>query len=325
MKIQDIHKIITGLRKKYTLFAPQNTGGRLLIKELKEPKNFDYSGRIPENSSKHILFPDGHVLYEYEGTKVKTPKYEEPDLCLFGLTIFDIRALDFYNHVLEKDPYFQARCRKIVIVGQSYVPEKGDFADEIERDYEDKVLEHVRFDIFIKRVDTDHFKLYTGSRKGQKILEFLGFPDYEHIEFRGLECDFEPAQTNKKNILNTYKKPVWEQWGKLCLNCGKCTVSCPTCYCFELVNVPTGKNKGQVIRKWSSCYYSEFSEVAGGAKFLKNSTDRIYNWYYHKHVRNHDELCLVGCVGCGRCDKVCPAGIKRLQVLNSLKPKKNAQ
>ncbi|MFA5070250.1 MAG: 4Fe-4S dicluster domain-containing protein [Patescibacteria group bacterium] len=322
MKITDIHKIIRGLNKKYQIYAPQMKGGRLVFDKLRKPEDFDYSGRIPENSFKHIVYHDGKLLYEYQGTKIKVDEPKSPFLALFGLTIFDIKALDFYNHVMEKDPYFQATRRELVVVGQSYVAEKGDFADEIEQNYEDNVLEHVQFDIFLKRVEKNRFKLYTGTRKGQKILEFLGFTQYDHIQFKGLACDFEPANVNKKNILATYQGKIWEEWGKKCLNCGKCTVVCPTCYCYELEHTVKSKASGRVKRRWSSCFFSEFSEVAGGHKFLKNSADRIYNWYYHKHVRNHDELCLVGCVGCGRCDRVCPAGIKRLDVLNSLKPKK---
>ena len=149
----------------------------------------------------------------------------------------------------------------------------------------------------------------------------MGMDEYDHIQFMGLVCDADPAMRNKKNILATHNKKVWKEWGEKCLNCTKCTVVCPTCYCYELEHVSTGQNKGKVVRKWSSCFVSEFSEVAGGKQFLETSGDKIYNWYYHKHVRNHDELCIVGCVGCGRCDKVCPAGIKRLEVLNSLKKK----
>jgi len=322
MRIQDIHRIIKGLGKKYQIFSPQVIGRRLLFEKLNKVQDFDYSGKIPENSFKHIIFPDGHILYEYEGTKVKPIKYKSPDIALFGLTVFDIKALDFWRHVLEKDPYFQARIRKMVVVGQSYVPEKDDFADEMEKDYEDRVLEHLQFDFFIKRINKNEFKLYTGTRKGQKILEFLGFYDYEHIQFKGIECDDnELALENKENVIKSRGKKVWKEWGEKCLNCTKCTVACPTCYCYELVDVPTGKNKGKVVRRWSSCFMGDFSEIAGGVNFLENSSDKIYNWYYHKYVRNHDELCIIGCVGCGRCDRVCPAGIKRLEVLDSLKRK----
>jgi len=323
MKLKDIYRLIKGLEKKYQIFAPQKIDNRLLFKKLERAQDFDYSGKIPDNSFKEVVFPDRHVLYKYEDTKVKPVKYKSPDLALFGLTIFDMKALDFLKHALEKDPYFQARIRKMVVVGQSYVSEKGDQADQIEKNYEDNVLEHIQFDIFIKRVDNDKFKLYTGSQKGQKILEFLGFNDYDHIQYRSILCQLEPAQTNKENIIKTKGKKVWQKWGQQCLGCTKCTVACPTCYCYQLEHVVTGENKGKVVRRWSSCFMDEFSEIAGGNQFLETTGDKIYNWYYHKHVRNHDELCIVGCVGCGRCDKVCPAGIKRLDVLNSLKSAKN--
>lgn len=79
------------------------------------------------------------------------------------------------------------------------------------------------------------------------------------------------------------------------------------------------KNEGQRKQCWTSCFYQEFSEIAGGYKFLDNTAKRIYNWYYHKFVRIPEEYSFSGCVGCGRCIKVCPAGINIREELEKIK------
>ena len=110
-----------------------------------------------------------------------------------------------------------------------------------------------------------------------------------------------------------------------CIECGKCSLVCPTCFCYEVFDQPElEKNTGTRQRRWSSCFYADFSEVAGPEsdkmkpKFLKNTKHRIRFWYEHKFVRCPDQFSVSGCVGCGRCSKVCPVGIDIKKVLQEI-------
>jgi len=320
MTLNNIHKIFEYLEKDNQLFGPKQ-GKELRFSKLRSPKELDLSGKIPINSLKEVLFPASHELYLFDDKNVFEIKYDSPKIVFFGLTIFDLKALDFLNQVFEKDLYYQARRREIIVIGLSYTPTKEDAADELLKNYEEDILEHLQFDLFIDRISKNNFKLFTGTRRGQEILEKLKIKDYEHIQFAGLirEQGIDPvAKKNRGLVSKSTGGEVWQKWGKLCLNCGKCTIACPTCYCFEGERKLKNKTKGWVNRIWSSCFYTEFGEIAGKIKFLKTSADRIWNWYNHKHVRNFDEFSISGCVGCGRCDRVCPANIKRLEVLKSL-------
>ncbi|MAG44394.1 hypothetical protein CL633_00715 [bacterium] len=111
----------------------------------------------------------------------------------------------------------------------------------------------------------------------------------------------------------SYKK-IWHNLGKICIECGKCTVACPTCFCFRFEDLSNRERK----RVPDSCFFRDFSEVAGGHKFLNSTAQKIYFWYYHKFVRIPEEYNLPGCVECGKCTKACPVNIDIKKVLNKI-------
>jgi len=121
-------------------------------------------------------------------------------------------------------------------------------------------------------------------------------------------------QKIRDKFKNKFNKKLWDELGKKCIECGQCTMVCPTCFCFRFED-NSEKKRGLVS---DSCFYHDFSEVAGGHQFLHNTAKRIYFWYYHKFVRIPEEYNLPGCVECGRCSKVCPAGIEIEKVLKEI-------
>lgn len=165
--------------------------------------------------------------------------------------------------------------------------------------------------------------MYSGSEDGQKILDEFSYKDYEHIAYAGpiKEEGLDPLMVKYRDALRkNYKKEIWEDdLGARCIECGKCAMVCPTCFCFDIKDQPNLINGGGARKRaWSTCFYNDFSEIAGGHKFLKTTAERIHFWYYHKFVRIPDQFQIPGCVGCGRCAKVCSVHINIFKVLTSL-------
>ncbi|NIM51019.1 MAG: hypothetical protein GTO22_17520 [Gemmatimonadales bacterium] len=98
---------------------------------------------------------------------------------------------------------------------------------------------------------------------------------------------------------------LWETMGAWCLECGGCTLACPTCYCFSIRDrsVDGGWLR---CRTWDSCQYSAFTLEASGHNPRARVPARMWRRFFHKvSAQYYQRDGGVGCVGCGRCIKVC--------------------
>jgi len=100
----------------------------------------------------------------------------------------------------------------------------------------------------------------------------------------------------------------WEALSLPCLGCGACTYLCPTCTCFDIAD--EGKvSRGERRRNWDSCSLALFTQQASG------HNPRLELWQRWRHRLEHkfryfpERYGSVGCTGCGRCRRFCPAGL----------------
>ncbi len=98
---------------------------------------------------------------------------------------------------------------------------------------------------------------------------------------------------------------LWEEMSDWCLECGGCSYICPTCYCFSVKDL--GRDGGWTrCRIWDSCQYSAFTLEASGHNPRQQRKERMKRRFFHKvSAQYYQRDGMVGCVGCGRCIKVC--------------------
>ncbi|MBT3689758.1 4Fe-4S dicluster domain-containing protein, partial [bacterium] len=311
IKQKKINNLLNVIHKEYGIFAPILDGKELFISKISDIKDIDYSGRIPLNSWKYLFFPPCEDIFEVNKDDFQEIKHDYPKVCAYNMTVLDLKALGLYDLVFKDDPYYLKRRRNTLVVGYfASSPEKKDFKDwtNYATSFYENTLEHIPFDIFIMRSKAGNFKVYSGSYKGQDILEKAKIKEFSNVKFVGLI----PEEGPDKRMLELYDviknskdDKLWDELGKICIACGKCSQVCPTCFCFDLEDEPQNNS---IIRKrsCSNCFHPEFTELAGGASYTGSVKEKLIFWYEHKFVRIPKEYNVPGCVGCNRCSEVCP-------------------
>ncbi len=298
------------IKNNYTVYSQKEIEGEFLIDKVESGQSFRLCPNSPLYSFKKFFLPPCQTIMEFKKDKVFLAQNPDIKTALLGVHFYDLKALTLLGQVFKKDPYFQKKLRNMIIIGQSPIPEE----DENYLKFEKEVLEHLKFDIFLEaksKNEQKEFRIFTGSEDGQRLLDGFGYKDYENIEYVGPipKKGLDPSHIILiDKIAKSRGSEIWKELGARCINCGKCSIVCPTCFCFKIYD-EIEKDKITRKREWDSCFYEEFSEVSGGHKFLASTEDRIYNWYDHKFVRIPKEYQMPGCINCGRCIKVCPAGI----------------
>ena len=108
-----------------------------------------------------------------------------------------------------------------------------------------------------------------------------------------------------------YKNSVWDEYSARCIGCGRCNFACPTCTCYTMQDVfYTDNGKvGERRRVGASCMVDGYTNVAGGGEYRRTN---------HKILDFKKRFGYQMCVGCGRCDRICPEYISFSACINKV-------
>lgn len=157
----------------------------------------------------------------------------------------------------------------------------------------------------------------------------------ELLEGLGGECR-QPIAAVKENKVKVelpqvlpqgiWQDDMWESYNSRCIGCGRCNFVCPTCTCFTMQDIFYKDNPkaGERRRVWASCQVDGYTDMAGGLCFRKDQGERMRFKVMHKVYDYKKRFGYQMCVGCGRCEDVCPEYISYIACLQKLKEKEEA-
>ena len=113
---------------------------------------------------------------------------------------------------------------------------------------------------------------------------------------------------------------LWKEYDKRCVACGRCNLVCPTCTCFTMQDAYYTDNGkvGERRRVGGSCMIDGYSTVAGGGQYRRKHGERMRFKTLHKISDFRKRYGYNMCVGCGRCDDVCPEYISFSNIINKV-------
>ncbi len=108
--------------------------------------------------------------------------------------------------------------------------------------------------------------------------------------------------------IGVMKSSMWAEYDSRCIACGRCNYSCPTCTCYTMQDIFYTDNGrvGERRRVAASCMVDGFTTVAGGGEYRRDNGQRMRFKTLHKVYDFKKRFGFHMCVGCGRCDDVCP-------------------
>ena len=299
------------LRHSWTVVAPvMAADGVCRLQETDEDAGGSCS-RLPLLPLKKILLPPSELLWSsLEGSSHFPPASCSPaGIALIDVAPCDLYALAYLDQAYADDPFYQERRQRLLVIGSECSP---------------SIYCHCpshatppSFDLFFAGDD-----VWCGSALGEKVLqEFAGMVAPRGD--RALPEQYWAGQVElptdlAARFLQSAGDPLWAEVARRCLSCGACSAACPTCACYDVVDEASLSGEIKRQRVWDNCFFRDHGLVAGGHNFRPDRTARLRFRFEHKYLGFGEQRGIISCVGCGRCQQVCPVEINLAHVLEKL-------
>lgn len=274
----------------------------------------------PLNPPTEYLLPGRETLFRYvqESGRYTFEEEQPRPRLIFGIRPCDLRAVSVLDRIFGADPrdnhYLSRRRSTLMAAMNCPKPLEGCRCSQLGSGPNVKD----EYDLLITEIEQGYL-VEAGSPAGILMLGdspefFLDATEAQQKEKEQLMRAAEEQVKARSDISlqkmqSTIKAADWDSLGRECLSCGGCTFVCPVCHCFNILDL--GIPDGERVRCRDTCILSGFSRMTSGGNPRKTPGERMHNWYLDKFEYIPQKTGLSGCVGCGRCERVCLAGIDR--------------
>jgi len=318
--------IFSTLLKEYDIYAPVLKKGEgtysdidvvrydkiKAIDEIEWNKKSDYS-------FKEVLLSINETIFYFTEDKTIVPEGPQKDIIIF-LRSCDLHALKRLDQIYldnKFSDFYYKRVRekaKFVLMGCATTCESG-FCVSMGTNKSDN------YDMYIS-VDDKNVSVDVPDEKLSSYFAEVKTSDIKPIF---VESNNEAVTLPKNISAETAKSPLWAEYGNRCINCGRCNFACPTCTCFTMQDIFYKDNAkvGERRRVWASCQIDGYTTIAGGHSFRQDNADRMRFKVMHKISDFEKRFGYPMCVGCGRCDDICPEYISYKNLVNRLAKEEN--
>jgi ferredoxin len=254
---------------------------------------------------KKMLLPPREKLWSFQSGQFSELEQPEP-FAVVGVPLCDLQALWYLDQVFAEDLPYQKRRARALVVAMPCEPMPECRCDQH--------LMPVAGDLFL-----DKQRAWALSPAGDALLRACGAGGAEDQPLPWpAACSERRPLLTEEQLHSSADASIWAEAAQSCLACGACSVVCPTCYCFDLLDETATDGSVTRGRRWDNCFFAEHAKVAGGYDFRPGRANRLHFRLEHKFFGFGALQGQNSCVGCGRCRKVCPVDIDLDQIAAKL-------
>jgi len=332
---------LTAAADSYRLFGPVREKDCHQFKALEKGQAPDLDMVNTRLSPKELIFPQSEVMLEYSLDEsrddhhiMKEAAKDYSPRAVVGIRPCDAKAVQLVKLNFDapdvKDPYWLRAYEATTFIGMACDaplstcfctstgcgPYNAEGLDILAAAHEDGYLA----------------KIFT--EKGQAFADAAGWnqaapeaADAFMAAKQAAEARIVSSVPTDKladtDLLALHGAPFWDDLAFACLNCGTCTFTCPTCWCFDIQDEVHGTS-GVRTKNWDSCMFPIFTVHTTGHNPRDTKTQRVRQRFMHKLKYFVDKYQAgIMCVGCGRCVRQCPVNIdirRVCEAMNSFAP-----
>jgi sulfhydrogenase subunit beta (sulfur reductase) len=301
-------------------------GGTFRLERRPDQAWFGFA--VGQQSWKQFLFPPHQTLWQVQrqgsGWRVIPQAEATPQYALVGVRACELAAMAVQDRVflqgVHVDPVYRARREQAFIVALNCAHQDKGTCFCVSMGTGPRVTGG--FDLALTELlpgDEHCFVVEIGTPRGAEIMGQVPHRAADPKEIEAAARAVAAVAGNMGRVLDpnglkealyaNYEHPRWEEVAGRCLNCGNCTMVCPTCFCHTLEDsMDLEGTVGARRRQMDVCFTVDFSYLHGGS-IRTSPRSRYRQWLTHKLATWIDQFGTSGCVGCGRCITWCPVGI----------------
>jgi len=322
---ENFNEIINKLSKKYKIYGPTKKEGKGKFSDT-DVAAYDEINSFEDLvvneksyfSPKEVFYPIRETLFYFTEDGITVPRIDGKPVIIFlrPCDINGIQRLDtiFLKNGKDEDFYYKRLREKVKF-----------FMIECTEGFD------TCFCVGMESNKTDNYSVALRFSEDNIYLDVNDEDFSDVFNEYGTEIDFKPeyVEENKVKVnipdpekvtIDMFEHKIWQEYTQRCVACGSCNTSCITCSCFTMQDVTYDENKklGERRRRWAGCHVNGFTDMAGGHSFRQKNGEKMRFKTMHKINDFHRRFGYHMCVGCGRCDDVCPEYISFSKCINKL-------